>query len=41
MEMPGKSSSEDEPQGATFSEGETLMGTFSDPVNKLIYKLYM
>ncbi|XP_022610012.1 aryl hydrocarbon receptor nuclear translocator-like protein 1 isoform X3 [Seriola dumerili] len=26
MEMPGKSSSEDEPQGATFSGGETLMG---------------
>ncbi|XP_018519686.1 aryl hydrocarbon receptor nuclear translocator-like protein 2 isoform X1 [Lates calcarifer] len=26
MEMPGKSSSEDEPQGASFSGGETLMG---------------
>ncbi|XP_029991953.1 aryl hydrocarbon receptor nuclear translocator-like protein 2 isoform X3 [Sphaeramia orbicularis] len=26
MEMPGKSSSEDEPQGAAFSGGETLMG---------------
>lgn len=40
MEMPGKSSSDDEPQGAAFSGGETLMGTLSDPVNKLIYKLY-
>ncbi|XP_023151747.1 aryl hydrocarbon receptor nuclear translocator-like protein 2 [Amphiprion ocellaris] len=26
MEIPGKSSSEDEPQGAAFSGGETLMG---------------
>ncbi|XP_076588806.1 aryl hydrocarbon receptor nuclear translocator-like protein 2 isoform X2 [Chaetodon auriga] len=26
MEMPGKSSSEEEPQGATFSGGESLMG---------------
>lgn len=39
-EMPGKSSSEDEPQGAAFSGGEALMGTLSDPLNKLIYKLY-
>ena len=30
MEMPGKSSSEDELQGAAFSGGETLMGTLSD-----------
>lgn len=40
LELPGKSSSEDEPQGAAFSGGETLMGTCSDPVNKLISKLY-
>lgn len=26
MELPGKSSSEDEPQGAAFPGGETLMG---------------
>lgn len=32
MEIPGKSSSEDEPQGATFSGGDTLMGTTSDCV---------
>lgn len=34
MEVPGKSSSEDEPQGAAFSGGEALMGTLSDAVNK-------
>ena len=40
MEMPEKSSSEGEPQGASFSGGEAaLMGTLSDPLNKHIYKL--
>lgn len=38
MEMPGKSSSEDEPQGAAFS-GEALMGTLSDAANK--HSLYI
>lgn len=33
QEIPGKSSSDDEPQGAAFSGGETLMGTHSGPVN--------
>lgn len=37
MEVPGKSSSESEPQGAAFSGGETLMGTSTHPVNKLIH----
>lgn len=36
VEMPGKSSSEDEPQGAAFSGGESLMGTPSDAFDKLI-----
>ena len=35
VEMPGKSSSEDEPQGAAFSGGESLMGTLSDSFDKL------
>ncbi|KAI3371449.1 hypothetical protein L3Q82_024041 [Scortum barcoo] len=39
MEVPGKSSSEDEPQGASFSGGEALMGTLSDAVNK--HSLYI
>lgn len=29
MEIPGKSSSEDDPQGAALSGGEALMGTLS------------
>lgn len=37
MEIPGKSSSESEPQGAAFSGGETLMGTSTHPVYKLCY----
>lgn len=37
MEIAGKSSSEDEPQGAAFSGADSLMGTLSDPVNTLIY----
>lgn len=37
MEIPGKSSSESEPQGAAFSGGETLMGTSTHRVYKLCY----
>uniref|UniRef100_A0A8D3D1A2 Basic helix-loop-helix ARNT like 2 n=1 Tax=Scophthalmus maximus TaxID=52904 RepID=A0A8D3D1A2_SCOMX len=33
MEIAGKSSSEDEPQGAAFSGGETLLGTLSHPLD--------
>lgn len=39
QEMPGKSGSDDEPQGAAFSGGETLMGTHSGPVN-IHFKLH-
>ncbi len=39
MEMPGKSNSEDATQGASFSGGEMLMGTLSDPFHEVIHKL--
>lgn len=45
MEIAGKSSSEEDAQGATFSGAESLMGTISDPdvifPSKLFIELYL